>query len=79
MVKNGTLNPNFKVGGIFMIVDVRAPEGNIYAVMANASQIINDKGISKEMVKRVTQTAHSYNEALDIIGEYVKLEVINND
>ena len=62
-----------------MIVDVRAPEGNIYAVMANASQIINDKGISKEMVKRVTQTARSYNEALDIIGEYVELEVINND
>lgn len=34
---------------------------------------LRELSISKEMTKRVTKTARSYNEALDIIGEYVEL------
>ena len=59
-----------------VIVKTTEESGNIYAVMANASRELQDKKKSDEMFRRVTTFAHSYKEALDIIGGYVELEII---
>lgn len=59
-----------------VIVETTGESGNIYAVMANASRELHDKSKSDEMFKRVTTSAHSYKEALDIISEYVELDII---
>ena len=50
-------------------------DGNIFNLLAKASVILKDNGLSeesKEMYQRVTSSG-SYGEALCIIGEYVNI------
>ena len=64
----------FKVGTVTF--DRNGSSGNIYCVMGGASKILRKCGMedrAKEMVDRVTSSG-SYDEALEIIGEYVNLE-----
>ena len=51
-------------------------DGNIFNLMGIASQTLRRNGMqaeSMEMTKRITSDAHSYDEALNIIGEYVNI------
>ena len=51
-------------------------DGNIFNLMGIASKTLKKNGMkeqAEEMVKRITQGAHNYSEALCIIGEYVKI------
>jgi len=44
--------------------------------MGIAARTLRENGLteqSKEMTKRITDSAHSYEEALNIIGEYVNI------
>lgn len=51
------------------------PTGNIFSIMGGASKILSTvgrKSAAEDMVNRVTKSG-SYEEALAIIGEYVRL------
>ncbi len=51
-------------------------DGNIFNLMGIASITLKNHGMAKEakeMINRVTKSAHSYTEALCIIGEYVDI------
>lgn len=51
-------------------------DGNIFNLMGIAARTLRENGLyeqSKEMTKRITDSAHSYGEALNIIGEYVNI------
>ncbi len=51
-------------------------DGNIFNLMGIASKTLKKNGMkeqAEEMVKRITQGANSYSEALCIIGEYVNI------
>lgn len=51
-------------------------DGNIFNLMGIASKTLKKNGMkeqAEEMVKRITQGAHNYSEALCIIGEYVNI------
>ena len=64
----------FKVGTVFF--DRNGSSGNIFAIMGGATRILRHLGMddrAKEMVSRV-ESSGSYDEALEIIGEYVRLE-----
>ena len=50
--------------------------GNIFNLIGIASKTLKENGMeeqAEEMVKRITQGANSYSEALCIIGEYVNI------
>ena len=52
-------------------------DGNIFAVLGKASQLLRRNGLNgqaKEMSNRVFES-HSYQEALQIISEYVETEI----
>lgn len=57
---------------------VKGPvDGNIFAIMGAASQVLKRAGMKKEaveMLEKVTQ-AHSYDQALAIIQEYVEFDL----
>ena len=56
-------------------VELAGPSGNIFAVMGNASAKLREVRCgkeAKEMVERVMK-AKGYEEALEIIEEYVEL------
>lgn len=65
-----------------LTVDVISPSGNIYVVMANAARLLKESYTNDqtdriiEMRSRATASGNDYYMALDIIGEYVDLEVI---
>lgn len=71
-----------QLGG-FAHSEIRKPDcpligqdGNIFNLMGIAAKTLRQNGMaeqSKEMTKRITDTAQSYDEALGIIGEYVNL------
>ena len=51
-------------------------DGNIFNLMGIASKTLKKNGMkeqAEEMVKRITQGAHNYSDALCIIGEYVNI------
>lgn len=51
-------------------------DGNIFNLMGIASRTLKHNGMreeSKEMIDRITTSAKSYSEALNIIGEYVEI------
>ena len=51
-------------------------DGNIFNLMGIASRTLRRKGMTDqatEMCDRIAQTAGSYYEALNIIGEYVNI------
>lgn len=51
-------------------------DGNIFNLMGIASRTLRRNGMADqatEMCDRITQTAGSYYEALNIIGEYVNI------
>lgn len=51
--------------------------GNIFCLMSIASEALKKEGQevkAKEMVWKVTHEAKSYNEALNIIADYVEIE-----
>ena len=57
-------------------------DGNIFNLMGIAARTLRENGLydqSKEMTKRVTDNAHSYGEALNIIGEYVNITSVDED
>lgn len=52
-------------------------DGNIFNLMGIASRALKKNGMKEqasEMVEKITKTAKSYHEALNIIGEYVEIE-----
>jgi len=56
-------------------------DGNIFAILGRASRLLRENGQrdrSKEMCERV-YGCHSYNDALDIISEYVETELSDPD
>ena len=53
-------------------------DGNIFAILGRASGLLKSAGMrdeAKEMCDRVTNGAHSYAEALQIVSEYVRTEI----
>lgn len=53
-------------------------DGNVFAVLGHASRALKEAGMrdeAKEMFERVTNGARSYNEALQIVSEYVQTEI----
>lgn len=59
-----------------MNIDLKGPDGNIYAVEGKAIQILREAGREKEAVEmdcRIRESG-SYYRALDIINEYVRIE-----
>ena len=51
-------------------------DGNIFNLMGIAARTLRQNGMAdeaKEMQSRITETAQSYGEALNIIGEYVSI------
>lgn len=71
-----------KLGG-FSLTGTKKPDcpligqnGNIFNLMGIAAKTLRHNGLaeqSKEMTRRITDTAQSYDEALGIIGEYVNI------
>ena len=64
------------VGMIFV-----GEDGNIFNLMGIAARTLRQHGLaeqSKEMTKRITDTAQSYDEALGIIGEYVNITSVDD-
>lgn len=69
--------------GGFAHSEIRKPDcpligqdGNIFNLMGIAAKTLRQNGMaeqSKEMTKRITDTAQSYDEALGTIGEYVNI------
>lgn len=56
-------------------------DGNIFNLMGIASRTLRENGMSdqaKEMTKRITDGAQSYEEALNIIGEYVNITSVDD-
>lgn len=56
-------------------------DGNIFNLMGIASRTLRENGMAeqtKEMTKRITEGAQSYNEALCIIGEYVNITSVDD-
>lgn len=56
-------------------------DGNIFNLMGIASQTLRRNGMSdqaKEMMDRIQSSAHSYDEALGIIGEYVNITSVDD-
>lgn len=51
--------------------------GNIFFIMGMACTELEEK-TAEEMIDRV-EASDSYNEALDIIGQYVELEEVDSD
>lgn len=50
--------------------------GNIFNLMGIAAKTLRENNLyeqSEEMIQRITEDAHSYGEALNIIGEYVNI------
>lgn len=58
-----------------VVFDRTAPNGNIYAIMGNASIALKQEGRSMDAKQMFTRVVHSgsYDEALEIIAEYVDL------
>ena len=55
--------------------------GNIFNLMGIAARTLRHNGLaeqSKEMTRRITDTAQSYDEALGIIGEYVNITSVDD-
>ena len=53
-------------------------DGNIFSILGRASRLLKATGMrdeAKEMCDRVTNGAHSYGEALQIVSEYVRTEI----
>ena len=53
-------------------------DGNIFSILGRASRLLKAAGMrdeAKEMCNRVTNGAHSYDEALQIVSEYVRTEI----
>ena len=53
-------------------------DGNIFSILGRASGLLKAAGMrheAKEMFDRVTSGAHSYDEALQIVSEYVQTEI----
>jgi hypothetical protein len=51
--------------------------GNIFNLMGIAQKTLKQNGLGNkatEMINRITNTAKSYEEALNIISEYVEVE-----
>jgi hypothetical protein len=50
--------------------------GNIYNIMAIVTKTLGPDMVSEsgEMVRRIVETAKSYEDALNIISEYVEVE-----
>lgn len=58
-------------------VDLSGPNGNIYSVIARAKSAMKEANISKELRDKLQERVYasdSYEEALDIISEYVNLD-----
>lgn len=56
-------------------------DGNIFNLMGIASRTLHEHGMteqSKEMTKRITDSAQSYYDALNIIGEYVNITSVDD-
>lgn len=56
-------------------------DGNIFNLMGIASRTLREHGMieqSKEMTKRITDSAQSYYDALNIIGEYVNITSVDD-
>ena len=56
-------------------------DGNIFGILGRASRLLKQNGLaaeSKEMFDRTT-SCHSYDEALNIISEYVQTELSGDD
>ena len=59
------------------ICKVIGTDGNVFALIAKVSRSLREAGLreeSNEMTERITSTAKSYNDALNIMQEYVKFE-----
>ena len=59
-----------------MKIDLKGPDGNIYAVEGRAIQVLCEAGRSKEVkeMDRRMRESGSYYRALDIINEYVQIQ-----
>ena len=76
-----------KLGG-FSLTGTKKPDcpligqnGNIFNLMGIAARTLRHNGLaeqSKEMTRRITDTAQSYDEALGIIGEYVNITSVDD-
>lgn len=76
-----------KLGG-FSLTGTKKPDcpligqnGNIFNLMGIAAKTLRHNGLaeqSKEMTRRITDTAQSYDEALGIIGEYVNITSVDD-
>lgn len=58
-----------------VVFDRNGESGNIYAIMGNASIALKQEGRSMDAKQMFTRVIHSgsYDEALEIIAEYVDL------
>ena len=76
------------IGAVFRI-SVQRPDcllilanGNIFDLMAVASRTLKEQGqdgLAKQMVEQITNGGcNSYEDALNIIGEYVNITSVNN-
>lgn len=57
-------------------------DGNIFNLMGIAARTLKRNGMydeAKEMTQRITNTAKSYYDALNIIGEYVNITSVDED
>lgn len=61
--------------------DRRGESGNIFWILASAQQVLRWQGRIPESVQMAirVRNCHSYDEALEIISEYVELEEVNDD
>lgn len=64
-----------QTGRLEMQIDLKGPDGNIYAVEGKAIQTLRDAGRGNEVdeMDRRVRGSHSYYRALDIINEYVRI------
>ena len=61
--------------GLTMRIDLKGPDGNIYAVEGKAIRTLCEAGRGNEVdeMDRRVRGSHSYYRALDIINEYVRI------
>lgn len=56
-------------------LNMKGPDGNIFAVLAEARNALRSAYVSSEMISRATR-ASNYEDSLSIVREYVTIEEV---
>ena len=64
-----------------VVFDRKGESGNIFWILAHAQQVLRWEGRLNDSIQMAVRVrnSHSYDEALEIVAEYVELEEVRHD